>query len=133
MVHTALLHPPLVHKQAPTILETPPPPFPPPNQPPNQNNTHQFSEHARSNKPTTPAPTHTTQFSEHARGKGVALAGGKLSPDDFTVKVLTTGYWPSYSQLDVHLPAEMLSCIQVGCVRMFWRACLMGGLDGWVN
>jgi hypothetical protein len=53
------------------------------------------------------------------RAKAPSPLGAKLSPDDFTVKVLTTGYWPTYTQLDVRLPADMLACINV---RAYARA-----------
>ena len=53
-------------------------------------------------------------------------ATGKLTPDDFSVKTLTTGYWPSYTQLDVHLPPEMLTCLNVCNLH---SVCVGGGRD----
>ena len=35
---------------------------------------------------------------------------GKL---DFSVQVLTTGYWPSFAQLDPHLSPEIVQCTRV--------------------
>mmetsp|Transcript_10856 Transcript_10856/g.33497 ORF Transcript_10856/g.33497 Transcript_10856/m.33497 type:complete len:745 (-) Transcript_10856:58-2292(-) len=35
---------------------------------------------------------------------------GKL---DFSVQVLTTGYWPTFAAIDAHLPAEIVSCTRV--------------------
>lgn len=32
---------------------------------------------------------------------------------DYSVQVLTTGYWPSYAQLEVDMPPEMQRCVQV--------------------
>ncbi|KAG8389452.1 hypothetical protein BUALT_Bualt02G0230900 [Buddleja alternifolia] len=32
---------------------------------------------------------------------------------EFTVTVLTTGFWPSYKSSDLSLPAEMVKCVQV--------------------
>ncbi|ESQ36634.1 hypothetical protein EUTSA_v10009855mg [Eutrema salsugineum] len=32
---------------------------------------------------------------------------------DFTVTVLTTGFWPSYKTSDLNLPSEMVKCIEV--------------------
>uniref|UniRef100_I2CQT5 Cullin 1 n=2 Tax=Nannochloropsis gaditana TaxID=72520 RepID=I2CQT5_NANGC len=64
---------------------------------------------------------HQKEFLEYLKDKAteasassssVPLLGGKMAPDDFSVKVLTTGYWPSYTQLDVRLPDEMLRCTQ---------------------
>ncbi|KAJ0229368.1 Cullin protein [Hirschfeldia incana] len=50
---------------------------------------------------------HQTGFEEHinrntSKPKGV----------DFTVTVLTTGFWPSYKTADLNLPLEMVSCIE---------------------
>lgn len=66
---------------------------------------------------------HQKEFLEHLKSKsssaGAASAGvsplgpgSKMAPEDFSVKVLTTGYWPSYQQMDVRLPDEMLRCTQ---------------------
>lgn len=54
---------------------------------------------------------HQKEFSQHVQEKSIAL--GRMSHGDFTVKVLTTGYWPSYNTFDVRLPDEMLRCTQV--------------------
>jgi cullin 1 len=35
----------------------------------------------------------------------------KLSTD-LDVKVLTTGFWPSYKSADLELPAEMVACVE---------------------
>ncbi|XP_038708863.1 cullin-1 isoform X2 [Tripterygium wilfordii] len=32
---------------------------------------------------------------------------------DFSVTVLTTGFWPSYKSFDLNLPAEMVKCVEV--------------------
>ncbi|RXH97211.1 hypothetical protein DVH24_035879 [Malus domestica] len=32
---------------------------------------------------------------------------------DFTITVLTTGFWPSYKTCDLSLPAEMVKCVEV--------------------
>ncbi|KAL0732259.1 hypothetical protein Bca4012_008468 [Brassica carinata] len=50
------------------------------------------------------AKDHQTGFEEHIKNlpKGV----------DFTVTVLTTGFWPSYKTSDLNLPVEMVNCIE---------------------
>lgn len=53
---------------------------------------------------------HQKEFLEHLKQTKTSL--GKIAPDDFTVKVLTTGYWPSYPTYDVILPPEMQKCVQ---------------------
>lgn len=47
---------------------------------------------------------HQTEFHEHYVAKVGDAQSKKL---EFKVQVLTTGYWPSYPNLDLHLPAEM--------------------------
>lgn len=37
--------------------------------------------------------------------------GQKLSTD-LDVKVLTTGFWPTYKSADLELPAEMVACVE---------------------
>jgi hypothetical protein len=54
---------------------------------------------------------HHQKFMEHLRRDSVSL--GRMGSDDFTVKVLTTGYWPTYTTYDVMLPIEMQKCTQV--------------------
>ena len=39
-----------------------------------------------------------------------ALDADARPPMDFTVQVLTTGFWPTYKQVQVALPAEFTSC-----------------------
>jgi len=48
---------------------------------------------------------HQQEFLTHYRQKAE-----DVSHVDFSVQVLTTGYWPSYSALDIHLPSEMMHC-----------------------
>jgi cullin 1 len=37
--------------------------------------------------------------------------GYELSTD-LDVKVLTTGFWPTYKSADLELPAEMIACVE---------------------
>jgi cullin 1 len=39
-----------------------------------------------------------------------ARSTGKL---DFSVQVLTTGYWPTFASIDAHLPSEIVQCTKV--------------------
>ena len=41
---------------------------------------------------------------------GALQAGPRLSTD-LDVKVLTTGFWPTYKSADLELPAEMIACV----------------------
>lgn len=46
-----------------------------------------------------------TEFDEHAKRQYLSI--------DFSVQVLTTGFWPSYKSPDVAIPDEMQKCIDV--------------------
>ncbi|KAL0878309.1 hypothetical protein Bca101_028015 [Brassica carinata] len=50
------------------------------------------------------AKDHQTGFEEYINGKPKVV--------DFTVTVLTTGFWPSYKTSDLNLPVEMVNCIE---------------------
>jgi hypothetical protein len=65
---------------------------------------------------------HQKEFLEHLKTKHIGL--GKIAADDFTVKVLTTGYWPSYPIYDVVLPPEMQKCVQVRHAAHAFLTCL---------
>ncbi|XP_021295984.1 cullin-1-like [Herrania umbratica] len=47
-------------------------------------------------------------FEDYLRSNSAAHPG-----IDLTVTVLTTGFWPSYKSSDLHLPAEMVKCVEV--------------------
>ncbi|XP_022545706.2 cullin-1-like [Brassica napus] len=49
-----------------------------------------------------------TGFEEHIKNGNT----GKPKGVDFTVNVLTTGFWPSYKTSDLNLPLEMVNCIE---------------------
>ncbi|KAK4418166.1 Cullin-1 [Sesamum alatum] len=49
-----------------------------------------------------------TQFQEYLSNNEAASPGM-----EFTVTVLTTGFWPSYKSSDLSLPAEMVKCVEV--------------------
>ncbi|CAH8336681.1 unnamed protein product [Eruca vesicaria subsp. sativa] len=50
---------------------------------------------------------------EHHSGFDTYIGNsGKPKGMDFTVTVLTTGFWPSYKTSDLNLPLEMVSCIE---------------------
>lgn len=50
---------------------------------------------------------HQRDFTAHLEKKSITL------PTDFSVQVLTTGFWPSYQLLDVKLPKEMAGCTDI--------------------
>ncbi|KAH0913681.1 hypothetical protein HID58_037002 [Brassica napus] len=49
-----------------------------------------------------------TGFEEYLKNANT----GKPKGVDFTVTVLTTGFWPSYKTSDLNLPLEMVNCIE---------------------
>ncbi|WZZ84119.1 hypothetical protein YC2023_104691 [Brassica napus] len=49
-----------------------------------------------------------TGFEEYLKNTNT----GKPKGVDFTVTVLTTGFWPSYKTSDLNLPLEMVNCIE---------------------
>ncbi|PWA75625.1 cullin 1 [Artemisia annua] len=49
-----------------------------------------------------------SQFNEYLSNNPLASRG-----IDFTVTVLTTGFWPSYKSSDLCLPAEMVKWVEV--------------------
>lgn len=51
---------------------------------------------------------HQRGFQDHLKENKINF--GKI--EEFTVKVLTTGYWPTYTTYDINLPSEMLKCTQ---------------------
>jgi len=51
---------------------------------------------------------HQRDFEAYLSERGVSF--GRM---EFSVQVLTTGYWPSYKAYDVTLPAEMVRCVNV--------------------
>mmetsp|Transcript_2023 Transcript_2023/g.6133 ORF Transcript_2023/g.6133 Transcript_2023/m.6133 type:complete len:747 (+) Transcript_2023:133-2373(+) len=53
------------------------------------------------------AVDHQADFDEHLKAAPDRLAA------DFSVQVLTTGYWPTFAAIDAHLPAEIVSCTRV--------------------
>jgi len=54
---------------------------------------------------------HQKDFEKYLTENSVSL--GRIGKDDFSVKVLTTGYWPTYTNFDVILPPDMSKCTQV--------------------
>ena len=52
---------------------------------------------------------HQSDFETHVK-EAKTKDLGKV---EFSVQVLTTGYWPTYQVLDVHLPPDMVRCTQV--------------------
>ncbi|KAJ0231113.1 Cullin protein [Hirschfeldia incana] len=54
------------------------------------------------------AKDHQTDFEEYIKNCNT----GKPKGVDFTVTVLTTGFWPSYKTSDLNLPVEMVNCIE---------------------
>lgn len=56
------------------------------------------------------------------------------------MQVLTTGYWPTYTQLDVVLPPEMNNCLNVRSLSCHCgvldavpqRACVSGWMYWWM-
>lgn len=67
---------------------------------------------------------HQADFEQHYRQEMAGAAAAAAAADagsgaggngavDFSVQVLTTGYWPTYTALDIHLPPEMLRCTQL--------------------
>lgn len=54
------------------------------------------------------AADHQSDFEQYCKKESVDL--GKI---DFSVQVLTTGYWPTYKMFDLILPPSMVKCIQV--------------------
>mmetsp|Transcript_18871 Transcript_18871/g.23751 ORF Transcript_18871/g.23751 Transcript_18871/m.23751 type:complete len:742 (+) Transcript_18871:80-2305(+) len=51
---------------------------------------------------------HQSDFEKHLKDKDF-----NLNRVEFSVQVLTTGYWPTYKSFDVNLPPEMIRCTQV--------------------
>mmetsp|Transcript_3656 Transcript_3656/g.10804 ORF Transcript_3656/g.10804 Transcript_3656/m.10804 type:complete len:745 (-) Transcript_3656:39-2273(-) len=51
---------------------------------------------------------HQADFDAFVKGEKQDV--GKL---DFSVQVLTTGYWPSFASIDAHLPPEIVKCTTV--------------------
>lgn len=51
---------------------------------------------------------HQQDFEQHYSAQ---VAGSKQV--DFSVQVLTTGYWPTFPAVDLHLPPEMTRCHQI--------------------
>ncbi|PPD81158.1 hypothetical protein GOBAR_DD21906 [Gossypium barbadense] len=54
------------------------------------------------------AKEHQSSFQEYLRNNPDVHPGL-----DFTVTVLTTGFWPSYKWFDLSLPSEMVKCVKV--------------------
>lgn len=54
---------------------------------------------------------HTKQFEDHCKENSIAKE--QVGRTEFSVQVLTTGYWPSYRTQDVNLPPSMTKCAQV--------------------
>jgi len=54
---------------------------------------------------------HQADFEAHLGDeKCLAQLGGKM---EFSVQVLTTGYWPTFAAIDAHLPHEIVACARV--------------------
>ncbi|KAF7027241.1 hypothetical protein CFC21_039302 [Triticum aestivum] len=53
------------------------------------------------------ARDHQTAFEEYMRDK---LPNHRV---DFSVTVLTTGFWPSYKTSNINLPSEMIKCVEI--------------------
>lgn len=49
-------------------------------------------------------------FDRHYKEQVIGAGGPKI---DFIVSVLTTGHWPSYRVVHVHLPSPMLQCCEI--------------------
>ena len=49
---------------------------------------------------------HQADFESYVKADS-SRSTGKL---DFSVQVLTTGYWPTYKTMDVNLPPSMVKC-----------------------
>jgi len=52
---------------------------------------------------------HQQDFEKHLRERD----GAGLGKVEFAVQILTTGNWPSYKALEVHLPPMMSKCMEV--------------------
>lgn len=58
---------------------------------------------------------HARAFEDHVRAQAAAgnAQAKALTKMEFTVQVLTTGYWPTYKACDVVLPPVMQRCTTV--------------------
>ena len=54
---------------------------------------------------------HTKEFDDYCLKN--AEAKGSIGKVEYSVQVLTTGYWPTYRTHEVNLPPAMLKCSQV--------------------
>jgi len=52
---------------------------------------------------------HQADFESYVKADS-SRSTGKL---DFSVQVLTTGYWPTFASIDAHLPPEIVQCTKV--------------------
>jgi cullin 1 len=58
---------------------------------------------------------HASDFEKHlqSQAEGDSKGAGMVGKVEFSVQVLTTGYWPQYKPLDLALPTEMVKCTQI--------------------
>ncbi|CAM9668719.1 unnamed protein product [Phaeothamnion confervicola] len=64
---------------------------------------------------------HQNEFTAHVRELADKGEPKDLAGVDFSVQVLTTGYWPTYKALDVTLPPAMVRCTTVSAGQLLWR------------
>ncbi|ESQ30781.1 hypothetical protein EUTSA_v10012200mg [Eutrema salsugineum] len=59
--------------------------------------------------------TDLTLSREHKNSFNEYLANNPVEKPriDFTITLLTTGFWPSYKTFDINLPSEMVKCVEV--------------------
>lgn len=53
---------------------------------------------------------HQSDFNKHMKEAGADLGLGRT---EFSVQILTTGYWPTYKPVELTLPPVMQKCVQV--------------------
>lgn len=56
---------------------------------------------------------HQADFEQFVNGIPPAHKHHCALVDDFSVQVLTTGYWPTFAAIDAHLPSDIVTCTRV--------------------